>query len=160
MEVRMSLILVLMLIVVALAFVGGLGASRGVFLGSRSKRRDRSDRGSIFHQQNKVPHIHLVKSIELEEKNEHLLILRLQENCANAGIVERHTSAPGISLDELRECIPWIPYDSKICLCCSAGFSSALIKRLKAMDINRDLYLVTDKEPWTQTPALRRAAGR
>ena len=154
----MSLILGLMLLAVALAVVGVLGASRRVFLGSRSKSIDWNTRGSVFPQRSKAPHIHIVKRAELADKDEHILVLELQENCAKANVVERHTSAVGISLDELRECIPWIPCDSRICLCCNAGFSPSLIEQLKSIDTNRDLYLVTDPEPSYQS-AVRRAVG-
>jgi hypothetical protein len=48
----------------------------------------------------------------------------------------------GISIGELERCIPWIPRDEKIVVCCPEDTGNSLLQRLKEMHTNRVIYLV------------------
>ena len=48
----------------------------------------------------------------------------------------------GISVEELERCIPWIPRDEKIVVCCAGGSGESTLTRLGRMRVDRDIYLV------------------
>jgi hypothetical protein len=58
----------------------------------------------------------------------------------------RQNTAPwkdkGISVEELERCIPWIPRDEKIVVCCAGGSGESTFTRLGRMRVDRDIYLV------------------
>jgi protein-tyrosine phosphatase len=58
----------------------------------------------------------------------------------------RQNTAPwkdkGISVEELERCIPWIPRDEKIVVCCAGGSGESTFTRLDRLRVDRDIYLV------------------
>jgi hypothetical protein len=66
----------------------------------------------------------------------------------------------GMSIEELEKCIPWIPQDKKVFICCPDGFEPSLLNRLSRIDTNRDLYLIQSMSSGTSSSdAIRRQAS-
>jgi hypothetical protein len=56
---------------------------------------------------------------------------------------ELRATDKGISIEELERCIPWIPQDTRVFICCPDRFQASLLKRLSSIETSRDLYLLS-----------------
>jgi len=103
----------------------------------------RSSKGWV-ETQSRSPKLHLIPGTHLDagysSDSDHILF-RLEQS---GSIAERASQAPviGMSIEELERCIPWLPQDKKIFICCPDGFEPSLLKRLSRIDTNRNLYLI------------------
>jgi hypothetical protein len=90
------------------------------------------------------PKLHLMPGNHLDagycEDANHILFRLERANSTS----QHRVQAPhvGISIEELEACIPWIPQDKKVFICCPDGFEAPLLKRLSRIETSRDLYLV------------------
>jgi hypothetical protein len=74
-----------------------------------------------------------------EDANDILFRLERSNSASQHKVQAPHV---GICIEELEACIPWIPQDKKVFICCPDGFEPSLLKRLSRIDTSRDLYLV------------------
>jgi hypothetical protein len=91
------------------------------------------------------PHLHFVNRkllADLYESEPHHVLFRLQGSQAFKENGETSLQQVGITLRELEKCIPWVPGDSRIFICSPDGFGPSLLKHLRALHTQRDLFLI------------------
>jgi len=102
---------------------------------------------SNWRKQSEHPHLHFVDQKQLDElsqSKQHPILFRLQG--FNADICRGDTSPKhmGITFEEFEKCLPWIPYGDRILISSSAGFDQLLLRRLRHLRTQRDLFLVSE----------------
>lgn len=79
---------------------------------------------------------------DLYESEAHHVLFQLQDSQTGRENGETLPPRVGITLQELEKCIPWVPGDSRIFICSPDGFSPSLLKQLKVLHTQRDLFLI------------------
>jgi len=96
------------------------------------------------------PRLHPVRQQDLAglyKREPHHVFFRMQTIAGDIGENDPKRDHLGITTVELGKCLPWIPGNSIIVLCCSGGFSPFLRLELSSLHTDRELFLVDNDAP-------------
>jgi hypothetical protein len=96
------------------------------------------------------PSLHPVRHEDLAtlyKREPHHVFFRMQTPAGDIGNNDPVRDHLGITTVELAKCLPWIPGNSIIVLCCSEGFSPLLRLELSSLHTDRELFLVDNDAP-------------
>jgi hypothetical protein len=130
----MNFIGILLALSLVIALVGSYGATKNAKNTTDFKRPGK---------RSVSPRLHFVEQKQFANlyESDHVLF-QLQRSQAVKKEDEVSSQRVGITLRELEKCIPWVPGDTRVFICSPDGFGPSLLKKLNALDTQRDLFLV------------------
>jgi hypothetical protein len=98
--------------------------------------------------QTEHPHLYFVDPKQVDQLGQsqmHPVLFRIQGPDTDPWPKDTSPKHLGITVEEFEKCLPWIPYGNRILISNTGGFSPRLMKRLKRLHTNRDLFLVNEE---------------
>jgi hypothetical protein len=133
----MNFVGILLALSILIALFGSYGATKNT-----KNTEDFRAKGKDRFQSPRLHFVDRKQFANLYESEPHHVLFRLQDSQTGRQNDETSPQRVGITLQELEKCIPWVPGDSRVFICSPDGFGPSLLKQLKALRTQRDLFLI------------------
>jgi hypothetical protein len=133
----MNFVGILLAFSIVIALFGSYGAMKNT-----KNTKDFRAKGKDRFQSSRLRFVDRKQFADLYESEGHHVLFQLQDSQTGRENGDTLPQRVGITLRELEKCIPWVPGDSRIFICSPDGFSPSLLKQLKVLRTQRDLFLI------------------